>query len=166
VGLEIKLDLDIVGRCIMSILRYTVILIIVLLTSSCGSMMMVESQSPYDFDKTYNTILTNAKAEHWSNPKTYDVQALLLKHGKSDIGKLKVIKLCHPDMAEAMFLHDESKYVAPMMPCSIAIYEKSDGYTYVSHMNLKLMSKLFSRNVGKTLGKISEADDRILNFLE
>ena len=151
--------------------KYTqvfMIMVLMVFVTGCsiGPLMMNEKKSPYGFDKTYETILSNAKAEHWSNPKTYDLQALLLKHEKGDIGKLIVIKLCHPDMAYAMFSNDESKFVSPMMPCSIAVYEKNDGNTYVSHMNLGLMSKLFTGHAGNTLAKISEADARILNFLQ
>jgi uncharacterized protein (DUF302 family) len=50
-----------------------------------------------------------------------------------------------------------------MMPCSIAVYEKSDGKVYVSSMNMGLMS---SGVVGDTLAKVAADDAKTLSFLK
>jgi uncharacterized protein (DUF302 family) len=52
-----------------------------------------------------------------------------------------------------------------MMPCSVSIYEKSDGTTYVATMNLELFSKLFSGDAGKILAMVAEEDSNILAFM-
>ena len=65
-----------------------------------------------------------------------------------------------------MLVHDDSKFVGAMMPCSIAVYEKSDGKVYVSSMNMELMSKMFSGVVGDTLEQVASQDAEILEFLE
>lgn len=137
-----------------------------LLLSGCGSMMVHESKSPYDFDKTMTTVMENVKAAGWSMPKIYDIQKMLLEKGKKDVGRMKIVKLCNPDYAESLLSVDDSKFVGVMMPCSVAIYEKADGKTYVSAMNMKLMSYLFGGNIGDVLGQVAAADAEILSFLE
>ena len=134
--------------------------------TACGSMMVHESRSPYGFDQTVTTITDNAKAEGWSIPKIYDIQNMLLEKGKKDIGRMKIVKLCNADYTESLLSSDESKYVGAMIPCSIAIYEKTDGQTYVSNMNMKLMSHMFGGNIGDVLSKVAESDEKMLDFLQ
>ncbi len=137
-----------------------------LLLSGCGSLMVHESKSPYDFDRTMATIKANVEAEGWSVPKIYDIQKMLLDKGKSDVGRMKIVKLCNPDYAESLLSADDSKFVGVMMPCSVAVYEKEDGNTYVSAMNMRLMSHLFGGNIGDVLGEVAAADAKILSFLQ
>ena len=143
-------------------------LALVALLSSCsmGEMMVHEKQSPYEFDKTVEVITANAKAHGWIMPKVYDFQESLLKHKQPDPGKVKVLKICQPEYAGKMLSQDDSKFVAAMMPCSIAVYVKSDGKVYVSSMNMGLMSKMFSGVVGDTLAEVASDDAKILSFLE
>lgn len=143
------------------------VLLLVVLLSSCnmGQVMMHEKQSPYDFDKTVETILANTKEQGWIVPKTYDFQKSLIKHKQPDPGRINVLKICKPDYASKLLASDDTKFVGAMMPCSIAVYEKSDGKTYVSSMNMGLMSKMFSGVVGDTLGKVASDDEAILSFL-
>jgi uncharacterized protein (DUF302 family) len=131
-----------------------------------GQVMMHEKQSPYDFDKTVETILANTKEHGWIVPKTYDFQKSLIKHNQPDPGRVMVLKLCKPDYASKLLSNDDTKFVGAMMPCSVAVYEKSDGKVYVSSMNMSLMSKMFTGVVGETLGKVASDDEKILSFLQ
>ena len=143
-------------------------LVIIIFSGGCtmaGKMMIHEQQSSFDFDKTVETITRNAMELGWSVPKTYDFQATLLKHKQPDPGRIKVVKICQPEYASNLFANDDSKFVSAMMPCSISIYEKSDGKTYVSFMNMGLMAKMFSGNISTTLAQVAADDKKILDFL-
>ncbi|MCK4707939.1 MAG: DUF302 domain-containing protein, partial [Gammaproteobacteria bacterium] len=61
---------------------------------------------------------------------------------------------------------DETRYMGAMMPCSISVFEKDDGLTYISAMNMGLMSHLFAGEAGDTLGRVSDTHEKILAFLE
>jgi uncharacterized protein (DUF302 family) len=123
-----------------------------------------EQASPLGFDATIDRITANAHAQGWEVPRAFDFQKSLTERDKPDPGRMTVLKLCSPDFAWRMFAQDESKYVAVMAPCSIAVYEKTDGRTYVSTMNMKLMSKLLEPEVGPVLGDIAAEDEQILAF--
>jgi uncharacterized protein (DUF302 family) len=144
-----------------------VIALVALLTgcAAMGSMMIHEQQSPYDFDKTVATINENAKAAGWVIPTVYDFQDILIRDKKPDPGKIKVIKICKADIASELFTSDDSKFVSVVAPCSISVYEKTDGRTYVSTMNMALMSKLFTSKINQTLSRVAEDDERITEFL-
>jgi uncharacterized protein (DUF302 family) len=131
---------------------------------SMGPLLIHEQRSPYDFDTTLATITANAKTQGWQVPKTFDFQASLLAHGQPDPGRMTVVKLCSPTHASRMFASDASKYVSVMAPCSISVYEKSDGNTYVSTMNMGLMARLMGDEVGTVLADIARDDAAIVAF--
>lgn len=140
-------------------------LVALLMGCSMGKIMVQENESPYQFDKTVELITENAKGRGWMVPKIYDFQKSLIAAGQPDPGPVKVIKLCHPKYAGPLLSKDDSKFIAVMMPCSVAVYEKSDGNTYVTSMNMDLMSRLFSGEVGSVLSQVAEEDEIILRFV-
>lgn len=139
-------------------------LAILLAGCSMGSLMIHEQRSPYNFDTTVTTIVKNATAKGWVVSNTFDFQAALLAHGQADPGRMTVIKLCSPQFASRMFADDESKFVSVMAPCSISVYRKSDGQTYVASMNMGLMASLMGDKVGPVLADIAADDAAILSF--
>jgi uncharacterized protein (DUF302 family) len=131
---------------------------------SMGSLFIHEQRSPYDFDTTVAKVVENAQARGWVVPQAFDFQKSLLAHRQPDPGRMKVIKLCSPELASRMFADDDSKFVSVMAPCSISVYEKSDGRTYLAAMDMALMSKLIGGNVGPVLADIAAEDAAIIGF--
>ena len=147
---------------------FPLIVFLSLILAGCdfSSMMIHEAESPYGHEETIAAIKQNAAELGWKVPKEYDFQALLIKHNQPDPGRISVIKLCHPEIAARMLAQDENKFVSAMMPCSIGVYEKQDGKTYVASMNMKLMSKVMGSSVGPILNRVAENDAQILAFLK
>ncbi|MFE8035155.1 DUF302 domain-containing protein [Thiohalocapsa marina] len=141
---------------------------VVLLLAGCsmGSLMIQERRSPYDFDRTVALVQENARAQGWLVPKVHNFQQSLVKHGQPDPGRLTVIKLCKPEFATRMFGSDDTKYVSVMAPCSISVYEKTDGNTYVASMRMGLIGHLMGAEVGRVMADVDADDRQILRFLE
>ncbi|WP_296703868.1 DUF302 domain-containing protein [Thiocapsa sp. UBA6158] len=139
-------------------------LLMLLAGCSMGSLFIHEQRSPYDFDATVAKVVENAHARGWIVPQTFDFQKSLVAHHQRDPGRMKVIKLCSPELASRMFAHDDSKFVSVMAPCSISVYEKSDGRTYLAAMDMALMSKLMGGEVGPVLAEIADEDAAIIGF--
>ena len=118
---------------------------IAIVTYKLPDVMIKEVASPYSFEETLEKIEANAKEFGWKVPKSWKVnfQKNLLKVVKIDIGPNKLIKMCEPQAAADILIHDELKRLSVMMPCTIAVYEKSDGKTYISIMNMGLLGALF-----------------------
>ncbi len=112
---------------------------------SLPSLMIKEIPSPLTFEESLEKIEANAKQMGWKVPKSWKVnfQKNLLKVVKIDIGPNKLIKMCEPQAAADILIHDELKQLSVMMPCTIAVYEKSDGKTYISIMNMSILGLLF-----------------------
>jgi uncharacterized protein (DUF302 family) len=139
---------------------------IILAGCSMGELMVHEAKSPYDFEKTVAVITEEARHQGWVIPKVHDFQKSLLKFDQDDPGRIKVVKVCKPEYAARLLRQDDSKFVSVLMPCSLSVYEKSDGHTYVAAMNMELMSMLFQGDIGDTLSAVAEEDKSILSFMK
>lgn len=104
--------------------------------------MIKERKSPMSFDDTLATLQQNIIAGGWNISGTMRLDKSLEKEGHS-APRTAVIKLCHPDHAEAILNSDADHFLSVMMPCSIAVYEKNDGSVFVSTLNAKLMGTMF-----------------------
>ncbi len=141
-----------------------VILTVLIALFLAPKMMFTVSESKYDFDKTTEMIIESTKENQWAMPHHYDLQATMDKHGFS-VKPVKVFSICKPDIAVRILDSDPDKHVSAMMPCRVAIYEKSDGKTYVARMNAGLLSKLLGGNVKAVMGEAGNDSEKILNPL-
>ncbi|WP_158275657.1 DUF302 domain-containing protein [Marinilabilia rubra] len=100
----------------------------------------IEKQSKFQLDKTVETIRKSAKDAGWSIPTEHDMQASMKKAGK-DVKPTKIIVLCNAEHAFKVLDNDQMKHFLALMPCRVSVYEKADGNTYLSMMNLKALSE-------------------------
>jgi len=128
------------------------------------SMMVHQFKSPYGVDKTVAVISENAKKQGWSVKKVSDMQKTMKKKLKQDIPATKVMKLGQAKYAYDLLEKDDTRFLATMMPHSIAVYETSDG-TYISSFNMGLMGKIFGGETERVMGLVQKDDDEILEFL-
>jgi uncharacterized protein (DUF302 family) len=128
------------------------------------SVMMLEDQSSHGFIETVTNLEKTAKDHGWSVPTIHDLQKSMKKAGK-DVREVRVFALCNPDHAVNILKGDEERVVSSMMPCRVAVYVKSDGKTYISRMNSKLMSKGMSSNVRSTMKSAFLEMEEILSGL-
>ena len=53
------------------------------------------------------------------------------------------------------------------MPCTISVYEKEDGKTYIAHVNAGLMGNLFGGVIADVMsGPVSEQQNRFVDFTD
>lgn len=119
-------------------------------------MMLNETASPLGFDETLAKIEENAKAAGWKVPEKWkaNFQANFKKVVGTDIGPMKLLKMCEPQAAVDILKHDKNKSLSVMMPCTIAVYQKSDGKTYIGSMNMDMLGKMFGAEVAEAVDKV------------
>jgi uncharacterized protein (DUF302 family) len=82
-----------------------------------------------------------------------------------EILPVTLIDACNPYHAGEILKNDEDRYASVMMPCTIAVYEKSDGIVYVGTMNARLIGEMFGGAVAKIMGgTVAEDQDRFLQL--
>lgn len=130
--------------------------------------MVLEIASPLGFDETLDKLLANAKAIGWKTPKKWrkNFQVNLRHVTKVDIGPSKVIEICEPFAAVDLLKHDKYKRFLSMMPCTIAIYEKSDGKVYLSMMNIRAFAGAYpgSPEIQKMVTELAPQMEQMLQM--
>jgi len=140
----------------------------VTLNLSAGRMMIKEMKSPYDYQKTIETIVKRVTSmEEWHIVTVYDMNKEIIENGGKPIGKYSIIKYCSGKYASEMLDADDRKPMGAMMPKAFAVYEKSDGQVYLASSNGAVIGKLFGGETETLIEKVSlEVEDmlRFMNF--
>jgi uncharacterized protein (DUF302 family) len=129
------------------------------MASVMPKMMLHEKESPLDYAQTIQQLEQAVTNGGWILSSKVDMQKGIGKYGKT-IPKLTLLKICQPDYADQILNTDDAMYVSVMMPCSMAIYQKSNGKTYVSTMNTGLMGRMFGGVVAEVMGGPVATDEK------
>ncbi|WP_372808219.1 DUF302 domain-containing protein [Pontiella sp.] len=113
-------------------------------------LMVEEIESPLGYEETIAHLEKKVTDGGWKVSALMRLDQSLAKEGKS-VRPVASMKICQPDHAEQVLLDDDARFLSVMMPCSIAVYEKADGKTYVSTMNSGLMGRLFGGTAQKVM---------------
>lgn len=152
-------------KIIVGIVAGAVLLGIAMFTAM-PKMMLIEKVSPYGHDETVQMIQRAVTNGGWEISRTMDMQKSLAKLGKQ-VGRATVIKICEPNHASVILNDDDAMFVSVMMPCSIAVYEKTDGHTYVATMNAGLMGRMFGGTVAEVMaGPVAREAAEFTAFLK
>ena len=119
------------------------------MAQTMGQQMLIEIESPLGFDETLVKLEENAKAAGWKVPSKWKVnfQRNLNKVTGTDIGPNRVLKMCEPKAAVKILVHDKYKKLTTMMPCTIAVYEKSDGKVFISLMDMRMLGMIYGGEI-------------------
>lgn len=113
-------------------------------------LMVAEMQSPLGYEETIAHIHNNVTNAGWKVSALMRLDQSLAKEGISVLPAAS-FKICQPDHAAKVLNDDDARFLAVMMPCSIAVYEKTDGRTYISTMNAGLMGRLFGGTAAEVM---------------
>lgn len=121
--------------------------------------LIYEYQSKLGFEETVATLSTKAKStKGWLVRKP----SCSLPQPK-DKTKITAMKLCHAKYASDLLKNENSRKISAMIPCTFAVYQKSDGKTYVSKMNVSLLGSLLGGKAGKIFpGKVTPEQKKML----
>lgn len=128
--------------------------------------MLIEVPSPLGFEETLERLEENARELGWKVPGKWkvDFQQNLMMVTDTDIGPARVLKMCEPFAAVKLLVKDEYKQLTAMMPCTIAVYEKSDGKTYIAMMNLEAMGQMYGGGVLEMTKELAPQMEQMLKL--
>ena len=128
-------------------------------------MMLKEYESPFSVEETVEKIKANAVAEGWVVGSVIPLHQSIKKHGGYDQTPVMLVNLCQADHAHKILQSDDTKIVSVMMPCTISVYQKTDGSTYIGAMNAGLMGKMFGGVVAEVMGDmVAKQQKRFIGF--
>jgi uncharacterized protein (DUF302 family) len=128
-------------------------------------LMLKEYQSPFGVDETVEKIKANAIAEGWVVSGVTPLNDSVKKHGGGELPPIRLVNLCQANHAFNILQDDANKIISVMMPCTISVYQKSDGKTYIGTMNAGVMGKVFGGTVAEVMGgQVAEQQQKFIAF--
>lgn len=104
-----------------------------------ANQLIIEHVSPFDVATTVEKLIEAAANKDWQNPAVHNLQQSLAKSGK-DVKPVQVIEICKADYSGKMLEKNHERISSILMPCRISVYEKEDGKTYVTLLNMGAMA--------------------------
>lgn len=142
------------------------VLLAVFAKQSAPGMMVKERISPFGYEETITKIESAVTNGGWVISSKMDMQKSLAKHGQT-APRVTLLKICEPHYAAKILNDDSAIRVSLMMPCTISIYEKSDGKAYVATMNAGVMGRLFGGTVAEVMaGSVAPETAEFTQFLD
>ncbi|RXK88163.1 DUF302 domain-containing protein [Chlorobaculum sp. 24CR] len=131
------------------------------------AMMLKEYQSPFGVEQTVDNIRENAISQGWVVASVMAIDNSVKKYGGGDLPPVRLVNLCEPNHAYNILKDDKNKIVSVMMPCTISVYQKADGKTWVCVMNAALLGKMFGGVVAEVMGgTVAKQQQQFINFVQ
>ena len=123
--------------------------------------MVLESQSAHDFDETVELLEKQIEEAGWSSPGTWNLAEAAAKKGVDMGRKIVNISLCKAPYAKRVL--DEKPPMSAMMPCTLSVYTKPDGNTYIAKLNSRMMGKMMGGTIAEVMGgNVAEEEEQML----
>ena len=128
-----------------------------------SSLAVNEVSSPSTVEETVARITKAAEGEGWKILGVRKLHESIKQGAGIEVLPVHVVELCHPAHAGKILKEDSARPVSVFMPCSIAVYEKSDGKVYVASTNAALLGRVFGGVVAEVMGgAVAEAQARFV----
>ena len=96
---------------------------------------LIESVSKYDFSETVEKLKNHISEDGWKLLHVHDLQQVMRNNGLS-VPHVEVFEICYPQYAYRLLSVDNYRIYSNLIPCRISVYEKEDGKTYISRMDI------------------------------
>lgn len=120
-----------------------------------------EKVSRYGFDETVQMLEESAKQHQWRLPAVHDMQKTMASIGK-EVKSARIYELCKPEFAYEVVGFDQNRMLTSMLPCRVAVYEKNDGVTYISFMDLENISQSMTCNIPETMKTVQAEINKLI----
>ena len=131
-----------------------------------GSMMLREVASPYSVEETAARIQRNIQglsANGWSLSGLRNPAQAVANSG-TNVPPVLLVEACSTKYSGPILKDDATRILSILMPCTITVYKKDDGKTYIGLMNAALMGRMFGPKVGEIMGMVQKDQAVFINF--
>ena len=131
-----------------------------------GSLMFNEIESPFGVEETAARIQRNIQGledRGWKLSGLRDPSKAVAASG-SNVLPVLLVEACSTKYSAPLLKEDETRALSILMPCTITVYKKDNGKTYITLMNSGLMGKMFGQKVGEIMGEVAKDQAEFVRF--
>jgi len=129
-----------------------------------SDLMLREVPSPFGVEETAARIQHNIQslsANGWSLSGLRNPARAVSKAG-TNVPPTLLIEACSTKYSGPILKQGGTRILSILMPCTITVYKKDDGKTYIGLMNSALMGKMFG--VGDVMAKVQKDQEQFVKF--
>ncbi len=143
-----------------------IVILGVVMFFKAGSFMFNEIESPYSVEETAARIQRNIQRlenRGWKLSGLRDPSKAVAASGTNVLPVL-LVEACSTKYSAPLLKEDETRLLSILMPCTITVYKKDNGKTYIGLMNSGLMGKMFGEKVGTIMGEVAKDQAEFVKF--
>lgn len=130
-------------------------------------LMLPERPSRFPLDETITRLADAARAAGWVVQSIVELEKSIEKNGGGIVRPVRLVNLCQAQHAARIMRVDAARRVSVLMPCTISVYEKSDGSVWVAAMNPGLVAPFFRGVIAEVMGgAVSTEQARLLAIVQ
>lgn len=126
--------------------------------------LFLVSKSQFDFGKTIELLTDSVYNKDWNLSHLNDLQEEMETKG-NEVMPVRIFSICKPDLATRILNSNKDRHLSAIMTCRIAVYQKSNGETYISRLNSGLIARLLGGNASLVMGMAAEGSEKIIKPL-
>jgi len=131
-----------------------------------GDLMLKEHPSPFGVEETAARIQRNIQGlsnNGWSLSGLRNPARAVAASG-TNVPPVLLIEACSTKYSGPILKDGDVRILSILMPCTITVYKKDDGKTYIGLMNSGLMGRMFGAKVGSIMGEVAKDQAKFIDF--
>jgi len=145
------------------------ILAIVLLLFPVGSaiagqaqpQMFLQTESTRALAETVKIFKEEIAAGGWSILNMTNMAGVLSEKGYT-ISPVLIFDVCSGKYSAQILARDEQRFVTPLMPCRVSIYQTSQGKVIIARLNAGSMAPMFSAELADIMTKSGKEIEEVI----
>jgi uncharacterized protein (DUF302 family) len=129
--------------------------------AAATSRLFIEDKSPKGLVPTVDAFRDAVSAGGWSILNVTNIAGLLSERGFT-LHPVLIFDACSGKFSSELLKNDETRFVASMIPCRVAIYQTSAGQVVISRMNSVAMADLVGGEAGTIIKKSGAEMEQIV----
>ncbi len=125
-----------------------------ILVSQAQPQMFLQTPSPKPLSETVKAFKEEVAAGGWSILNVTNMAGILSEKGYT-LSPVLIFDVCSGKYSAQILAKDEYRFVTPLMPCRVSIYQTAQGKVIISRLNAKSMASMFSPELADIMVKSS-----------
>jgi len=123
--------------------------------------LFLEDASPKPMVPTIEAFRAEVSAAGWSVLGVTNMTGILAERG-FEVRPVLVFDVCSSRYSGELLAKDETLFVSSMMPCSVSIYQTSEGKVVISRMNSAAMGGMIGGRAGEVVSMSGKDMEEII----